>query len=138
VSKPPNKERGMVLLVSLILLLVLTILAITAASTSSLQQRMASNAQEQNTAFQAAESGLATWMTLFLNGTAIPAGWQNAGSNAQYAINTDQQAYCIGGSMGVGGAIFDCYHTTSNARTDTGARSRHQMGYLDRTMGGSQ
>ncbi|MVW74689.1 PilX N-terminal domain-containing pilus assembly protein [Pseudomonas xionganensis] len=123
----------MVLLVSLILLLLLTILAITAASTSSLQQRMANNAQEQNTAFQAAESGLATWLTLFLSETAIPASWQNAGANAQFQLATEQQAHCVAGSIGVGsGFIFDCYHTTSDARTDTGARSRHQMGYMTR------
>lgn len=129
----PAQQRGMVLLVSLILLLILTILAITAASTSSLQQRMANNAQEQNTAFQAAESGLATWLNLFLTGAAIPAGWQNAGSNARYEITTVPQAHCLAGSIGVGsGFVFDCYHTTSEAETDTAARSRHQMGYMTR------
>nr|WP_298109063.1 PilX N-terminal domain-containing pilus assembly protein [uncultured Pseudomonas sp.] len=132
-TKLPNQQRGMVLLVSLILLLLLTILAITAASTSNLQQRMASNAQEQNTAFQAAESGLATWLNLFISETAIPAGWQSAGSNAQYQLATEQQAHCLGGSIGEGtGFVFDCHHTTSEARTDTDARSRHQMGYLTR------
>jgi Tfp pilus assembly protein PilX len=129
----PRQQRGMVLLVSLVLLLILTILAITAASTSSLQQRMANNAQEQNTAFQAAESGLATWMNLFLSGGAMPVGMQNAGSNAQFEITTVQQAHCMSGSIGVGtGFIFDCHHTTSDAETDTGARSRHQMGYMTR------
>jgi len=54
-------QQGTVLLVSLLLLLMLTIIAITAASQSNLQLRIASNAQQQNTAFQAAESGLQRW-----------------------------------------------------------------------------
>lgn len=132
-SNFPKQQQGMVLLVSLILLLLLTILAITAASTSSLQQRMASNAQEQNTAFQAAESGLANWVARFTSGLAIPTGWQATGNNAEYSLSTQTQANCLDGSIGVGsGFVFDCYHTTSDARTDTGARSRHQMGYLTR------
>jgi type IV pilus assembly protein PilX len=133
VNKLPKQERGMVLLVSLILLLILTILAITAANTSTLQQRMANNAQEQNTSFQAAESGLARWMILFNAGAAIPAGVQPAGSNASFSLAVNTQANCVAGSIGVGsGFAFDCYHVTSNARTDTDARSRHQMGYLTR------
>jgi type IV pilus assembly protein PilX len=55
----------MVLLVSLVLLLILTTIAITAASTSSLQVRMAANSQQQNIAFQAAESGLREWLSEF-------------------------------------------------------------------------
>lgn len=54
-------QQGMVLLVSLILLLMLTIIAITAASQSNLQLRISSNSQQQNVAFQAAESGLQRW-----------------------------------------------------------------------------
>lgn len=129
-----QKQQGMVLLVSLILLLLLTVLAITAASTSSLQQRMANNAQEQNTAFQAAESGLSRWLTLFLEKSPIPTDQQSAGTNATYQLTTDLQANCMAGSIGVGsGFIFDCHHITSDSSTDTGARSRHQMGYLTRT-----
>lgn len=60
-----NRQNGMVLLVSLVLLLILTTIAITAASTSSLQVRMAANSQQQNIAFQAAESGLRAWLTQF-------------------------------------------------------------------------
>lgn len=132
-NKLPNRQRGMVLLVSLVLLLILTILAITAASTSSLQQRMASNAQEQNTAFQAAESGLATWMTLFTAGTAIPAGDQPAGNNATFELAVNTQANCLAGSLNVAtGFEFICHHVTSNAETTTEARSQHLMGYLQR------
>lgn len=52
------RQQGAVLVVSLLLLLLLTVIAITAANVSTLQLRMASNSQQQNIAFQAAESGL--------------------------------------------------------------------------------
>jgi len=54
----PKKQRGATLLISLILLLLLTILALAAAHRATLQQRMASTLQQQNLAFQAAESGI--------------------------------------------------------------------------------
>lgn len=132
-STLPKQERGMVLVVSLILLLILTILAITAASTSTLQQRMANNAQEQNTSFQAAESGLSRWLILFEAQQPIPTGEQPAGANATFDLAVDIRSNCVPGSMSVGtGFYYDCYHITSDASTDTGARSRHQMGYLNR------
>lgn len=128
-----HQQRGVALLVSLILLLLLTIIAITAASTSTLQQRMANNAQDQNTSFQAAESGLANWMRLFNAGTAIPAGNQPAGNNTVFNLSVNTQANCLPISLNVsGGFEFTCHHVTSNAETATGARSRHQMGYLER------
>lgn len=55
------QQQGMVLLISLLLLLMLTVIAITAASQSNLQVRISSNSQQQNIAFQKAESGLAKW-----------------------------------------------------------------------------
>ena len=54
-----QSQQGLALVVSLVILLLLTVLAITASSTSSLQERMAFNAQENNIAFQTAESGFA-------------------------------------------------------------------------------
>jgi len=54
----PQKQRGATLLISLVLLLVLTILALAAARSAGLQQRMASNLQQQDMAFQIAENGI--------------------------------------------------------------------------------
>jgi type IV pilus assembly protein PilX len=51
-------QSGAVLIVSLIILVVLTLLGVTAMNTSSLQEKIASNTQEQVHAFQAAETGL--------------------------------------------------------------------------------
>lgn len=132
----PCQQRGVALLVSLILLLLLTILAITAARTSALQQRMASNAQEQNSAFQAAESGISRWVTLFNDGAAIPASETN-GDGSVFRLDNppvDIQANCLFGSVGTTGFVFDCYHVTSTATSADGtARARHQIGYLTRT-----
>lgn len=67
-TRPPLKtQRGTVLLVSLVILLLMTMLAITAVSTSSLQERMAFNSQQNNSAFQAAESGLDTTIALIVD-----------------------------------------------------------------------
>ncbi len=131
-----RQQQGVVLVVSLVLLLLLTILAITAARTSSLQQRMAANAQEQNVAFQAAESGLARWLTLFTSNEAIPEGAQDTGNGADFRLDdppVNVQANCMAGSLNVSsGFVFDCHHVTSSSLTAGGARARHQMGYLVR------
>jgi hypothetical protein len=56
----PNRasQSGAVLIVAMIILVILTLLGITAMNTTSLQERIASNTQEQVHAFQAAETGL--------------------------------------------------------------------------------
>ncbi|MGH8378438.1 MAG: PilX N-terminal domain-containing pilus assembly protein, partial [Gammaproteobacteria bacterium] len=53
-----TSQQGFVLIVALILLLVLTLLGLAAASSTSLEQRMASNARNRDLAFQSAEAGL--------------------------------------------------------------------------------
>lgn len=64
-----NRQNGMVLLVSLMLLLMLTIIAITASNSSTLQLRIASNAELKAQAFQKAELGLASWTAAYLADT---------------------------------------------------------------------
>lgn len=127
-----TQQRGMVLVVSLILLLLLTILAITAATNSSLQQKMSNNAQEQNTAFQIAESGLARWLRLpdkwgLLDGDPEANGVEgDAGS-----YNIEDKVY-LQGSVGTEQTRFYQFETISEALTAGGARARHEMGYLKR------
>lgn len=53
-----TRQSGAVLIVAMILLVVLTLLGVTAMNTTSLEEKMASNTQEQVRAFQAAETGL--------------------------------------------------------------------------------
>ncbi len=52
------RQRGTVLVMAMVILLVLTIIGVTAMNTSSLEAKMATNIQETNRAFEAAESGL--------------------------------------------------------------------------------
>lgn len=56
----PNtkKQDGVVLIISLIMLVLLTIIGITAMQVSNLEEKMAGNSKEYNSAFQAAETTL--------------------------------------------------------------------------------
>ena len=53
-----HPQRGAVLVVALIMLLVMTLIGVTSLSSTSMQERMAGNMREINTAFQAAEATL--------------------------------------------------------------------------------
>ena len=52
-----TRQSGAVLIVAMIILVVLTLLGVTAMNTTSLQERIAANTQEQVHALQAAETG---------------------------------------------------------------------------------
>ena len=92
-SPKPAHQSGAVLIVAMILLVVLTLLGVTAMNTSSLQERIASNTQEQVHAFQAAETGLnqafadnlAYDITSTYTGGATPATFAGAADSASYA-----------------------------------------------------
>jgi type IV pilus assembly protein PilX len=53
-----QRQNGSALIVSLTILLVLTILGVSAMRTTSLQEKMAGNARDNDVAFQAAESAI--------------------------------------------------------------------------------
>lgn len=53
-----QRQQGSVLIVSLIILMVLTLIGITGMRTTLLEEKMASNSFDRNTAFQAAEAAL--------------------------------------------------------------------------------
>ncbi len=55
----PRAQGGAVLIVSLIILIILTLIGVSGMTTTSMEERMASNSQEIQRAFQAAESGVA-------------------------------------------------------------------------------
>ena len=58
-SALPATQKGAVLILSLVMLTVLTIIGASSMSRSSLELKVASNAQQHNVAFQAAQSRLA-------------------------------------------------------------------------------
>ena len=95
-----QSQRGVVLLVSLLILLLLSMIAITASNQASLQQRMAANSQQQNSAFQAAESGLQAWADQFkiapVSFTAIPVNWSTGAGQARYNATADNANNCAG------------------------------------------
>ncbi len=74
-------QQGAVLVVSLIILVVMTFIGIASMSTSLMQEKMASNAQNTNITFQAAESAISGLIGDALNGT------QSALSDAMNAPN---------------------------------------------------
>jgi type IV pilus assembly protein PilX len=54
----PSSQRGAALLISLVFMLILTIICTSALQSTTLQERMAGNARDTNSAFQAAEAAL--------------------------------------------------------------------------------
>ena len=54
----PQRQRGAALVVGLVLLMVLTVLGVSGMNTATLELTMASNAQFNQEAFQAAETGI--------------------------------------------------------------------------------
>lgn len=73
---PRRGQSGAVLIVSMIILVMLTLLGVAAMNTSSLEEKMASNSQEQVHAFQAAESGYSQAFTdpFAYSGNTCPGG----------------------------------------------------------------
>lgn len=63
------RQQGAVLVVSLIILVVMTLIGIASMSTSLMQEKMASNAQNTNITFQAAESAIGALISNVLTGS---------------------------------------------------------------------
>jgi len=60
-------QKGAALIVSLIFLMIMTILAISMSQTTSLEERMAGNARDTNSAFQGAETAVISGQTAVVN-----------------------------------------------------------------------
>ena len=58
VPQPRHRQHGVALIMAMVFLMILTIIGVTVMSTTSLQEKMAGNAQDKHSAFQAAESAL--------------------------------------------------------------------------------
>ena len=65
-----NTQNGVALITGLIFLVVLTLISLAAIRSTSLEERMAGNARDQNLAFQAAEAGVRDAMKSL--GTSVP------------------------------------------------------------------
>lgn len=148
-----DKQQGMVLLISLVLLLILTIVAISAVTLSGSQERMAANSQQQNVAFQAAESGLQFWVDSYQS-TSISVDstrtLENAGDNTvpRYRVNAVAKVCTdvpntLNVAEGSGIPQMICYDISSQAKAcaddacsiasdDGQARALHMQGYRAR------
>ncbi len=77
---PRCRQHGVALVMAMVFLLILTLIGVTAMSTSSLEEKMAGNLQDKNSAFQAAESALRV-------GEALIRSWA-VGAEPDFTLNT--------------------------------------------------
>ncbi len=146
-----SNQRGVALIVSLLLLLMLTLIAITAANQSSLQLRISSNSQEQNTAFQAAESGLVKWTETYFQSsnytapaaTFAPTNDLSAGATTNVSSASTREAFtifafsnpktCLKSGMRPGSIQLYCFEIQSTGQAcdssgNCGATAVHRQG----------
>jgi type IV pilus assembly protein PilX len=132
----PQRQSGMALIVVLIFLFLLTLLGVSSMTTSSLEERMASNAQSQMGTFQTAESAIAE--TMVNNATFTAAVNAPTGTNNSYTLggHTGSTKTAVDGSinqimegysLGTFQAIPFTIEATSTS-AGTGARSRLTQG----------
>jgi type IV pilus assembly protein PilX len=122
-------QRGAALVVGMILLLVLTVLAISGMNTSTLELRMAGNAQFGQNAFQAAETGIERAMRIGTYDTSVDTPLDSPADHfvtiTRYNLQNGMTDVPEGGySMGVGTG-FKAYHfdITSTGASERGASS---------------
>ncbi len=135
----PPAQRGMALIMALVILLILTILGVTAMTTSSLEEKMSGNIQEQNRAFQAAESGINKVLVdpnaLVPNGSYAPAPYTfDGGKSGTAAVKVKFGAFAPparrGGSYAYSATQFQGAHfdIASTGTTVTNAKSVNHQG----------
>ncbi|MFI4962502.1 MAG: PilX N-terminal domain-containing pilus assembly protein [Legionellales bacterium] len=85
-SRPPSRQKGYVLLMTLIMLVMLTVLALTEVTLNTGQTRVAGNATDAEISFEKAEGALNQGINSIINGTYPTASFlQNA--NGLYILN---------------------------------------------------
>lgn len=77
---PRCRQHGVALVMSMVFLMILTIIGVTAMTTASLEEKMAGNQQNKNSAFQAAEAALRV-------GEALIRSWA-PGAEPDFTLNT--------------------------------------------------
>lgn len=77
----PSSQNGAALITGLIFLVVLTLISLSAIKSTSLEERMAGNARDQDAAFEAAEAGIRDAMKLLPPLTTTPSAFVAGCSN---------------------------------------------------------
>lgn len=130
-----SRQRGAALAIGLILLLVLTILAVSGVVTATLELRMVSNQQQQENAFQAADSGIEIALATEPFSTTVPqaaTGTLPNGDQYDYELrfvgDSSLPTVPTGYSLGTG---FQAYHfvVQSEGTSSGGAASDHTQGF---------
>ncbi len=117
-------QRGAVLIVSLVILLVLTLIGVAGMNSSVMQERMASNAQNSNRAFQGAESSATALTEILMTGNlnllqeAMEAAddLSSTGSvtlDAANGVQTEYQARYLGEVIISSGSSMDADESTT-------------------------
>lgn len=147
-SLPPGRQQGAALIVGLILLLVLTILAVSGVLTSTLELRMVGNQQQQERAFQAADTAIEIAMasaTFSTTGEVVvlPTPLDVAdpdGDQYEYVLRFESESSLptvpTGYSLASG---FQAYHfaVDSTGTSSGGASSEHAQGFYIVGPGGT-
>jgi type IV pilus assembly protein PilX len=143
-----QRQQGAALIVGLILLLVLTILAVSGVLTSTLELRMVGNQQQQERAFQAADTAIeiaiasATFSTtgeFVVAPTPVDAADPD-GDQYEYVLRFESESSLptvpTGYSLGSG---FQAYHfaVDSEGTSSGGANSEHHQGFYIVGPGGT-
>jgi len=137
-----SRQRGMALVMAMVILMILTILGITAMTTSSLEEKMSGNIQEQTRAFQAAESGVSEAIARIIAGTSggvIPTFTINyQGGRSSARVMSTSNGTVSGGNRCSGSNSSTCqgaetsawfyYQIASRGTTTTNARTLVEQG----------
>ena len=142
VTPARQSQSGAALFVGLVLLLVMTVLGVSGMSTSTLELVMAGNAQAQQRAFQAAETGIDIAIAQTVFTTTEP--WDrtfSVGEDSVMVCRTFEQASGVPDaafSLGVGIPSVEAYHFEIEARGTgpRGARSTHVQSFYVLGPGG--
>lgn len=133
---PQQRQSGAALVVGLVLLLVMTLLGVSGMSTATLELTMAGNAQAQQTAFQAAETGIdiAISQATFSTSTPSVVPVTPVGDGETEAVTTFRETTPVPDlafSLGVGASSVQAYHfdVVAEGRGPRSARSTHTQSF---------
>lgn len=134
-----SRQRGAVLVMSMLILIVMTLLGVSSMSGGMLEEKMARNSRDMNTALQAAEVGI-TDAERFLESAILPAFDGNTAG--LYPVDPDGQEYYArgdwswaggGGSNGVTAAA-----TYSGYLSDVGQQPQYYIEEVEQTVEAGQ
>lgn len=142
----PAPQRGAALIIGLILLLVLTVLAVSGVVTSTLELRQAGNQQQQEKAFQAADTAVERAMNVTVSTSTptvvarepVDAASDPDGPELEFTLHYAGASPALGGGSSLTSSL-QAYHFEIDATgfAPGGAVSDHQQGFYIIGPGGT-